>query len=1009
MREAFHSMRRMPVAGAKQALSDEDLALAFALVDEAVRRRLGDWQVFSDLVAEFGPGSNAGQGIFSWKREEELHTAVKEALQLVRGSGTGRFGADVLLPSEFYQAIRTADESKRHTFHPTDEQLLAGLHLVRGRIVEMQAGEGKTAAIAFAAAAHAVSGRTVHILTGNDYLAERDCRIMAPVFRSLGLSVSVVVESLDRDERRAAYQCDIVYGTLRELGFDFLRDNLALAVNEQVQPGLDVAIVDEADQGLIDEASIPLIISGGPSAGFIPAARIDRSVREMIALQEAVGQSYITGLEQLDPKDRKFGTALCQAMMAMPSSTELFNLSRKYSRAYRRGMDAVFLESPNFPGEEWVRDLYFFVDPEKRFVTLTQKGLDFLEARFGDFGGNTEGRKAQSNSSEQLSRSNQRRLALANQVYQSLRAHLLLEKGLDYVVDEDSVLLLDRYTGRIRPESTYRHGLQSALEAKESVSVQPDRESLAQISAQGFAARYRFRSGITGTALTAAPEFERRFGLRTVAVPTSHPIQRVDLPGRIYESDDALLDAVVAEVARCREIGQPALVGVRSVEQSEVISQRLAAEGVPHQVLNALQSEWEEDIVRAAGSPGAVTVATNMAGRGTDIILSAELSSQIVVRCVQVIRERLEAGSPGITVIMHTSGEAELLETALSKAPDLFMNRLDGSGSITFDVARADSGIASAPAGDSNDCLTVGLGLHVISTQFNQHPRVAMQLRGRSGRQGGFGSSRFLLSLEDQQLFPAGANIRHLDDCATHDPANYSCWQGPAVERYLREQEQRAEIEAETARGWVNDFSAVSDLHVAAYYRLRQEWLGARGVLDDLPGIAQEAAEALVARHFPALDTSQYPARFAGFQEEANRRFGIGVSEFYGASLFRLPTLMTDRMEQRLQSIRGDMGGDRFNEAARSLLLECSDEAWRSHQAHLQATILASVTSFHGHKAAVADYIIGADGLWDEFRASCRDAFLVRLLNLSEQWHLRESKERRSEPGDEEELLRLIA
>ena len=331
------------------------------------------------------------------------------------------------------------------------------------------------------------------------------------------------------------------------------------------------------------------------------------------------------------------------------------------------------------------------------------------------------------------------------------------------------------------------------------------------------------------------------------------------------------------------------------------------------------------------------------------------------------------------------------------------------SDGITFDVARSDSGIASAPAEDSNDCLTVGLGLHVISTQFNQHPRVAMQLRGRSGRQGGFGSSRFLLSLEDQQLFPAGTNIRHLDDCATRDPANYSCWQGPAVERYLREQEQWAEIEAETARGWVNDFSAVSDLHVAAYYRLRQEWLGARGVLDDLPGIAQEAAEALVARHFPALETSQYPARFAGFREEASRRFGIDISDLYGVSLFR-SAHFDDRPHGPEVAVHSGRHGRRgLYEAARSLLLECTDEAWRSHQAHLQATILTSMTSFHGHKAAVADYIIGADGLWDEFRASCWDAFLVRLLNLSEQWHLKESKERRIEPGDEEELLRLIA
>lgn len=1009
LRNALQSKRRAGSADSKPAFSGEDLAFVFAIVDEAVRRRLGAWQIFSDLGANSGPGPDFRPGAFALKWQGEPPPAVMEAFQLVKNAGTGRFGSDALLPAEFYRALRTADESQRYTFRPTDEQLLAGLHLVQGRIVEMQAGEGKTVAIAFAAAAHAVSGRSVHILTGNDYLAERDCRLMAPVFRSLGLSAGVILESLERDERRAAYRCDIVYGTLREFGFDYLRDNVAPTRGEQVQPPLDVAIVDEADQALVDEASIPLIISGEPSADFIPVARIDRSVREMIALQEAEGRTWATSLAGLSPGDREYGTRLCQAMMAMPSNRELLNLSLKYPRAHRRGMDAIFLENANFPGEEWVKDLYFFVDLERRFVTLTQRGLDFLEAKFGEFGGNAQGTESQRNSRGQLSRSNLRRLALANQVYQSLRARLLLEKGLDYIVDEDSVLLLDRYTGRIRPESTYRYGLQSALEAKESVPVQPDRESLAQISAQGFAGRYRFLSGITGTATPAALELERRFGMKTVVTPTSHPVQRVDLPGRIYESNDVLQDAVVAEVARCQELGQPALIGVRSVEQSEIFSQRLAAEGVVHQVLNALQSDAEEDIVRAAGNMGAVTIATNMAGRGTDIILSPELSSQIVGRCIEVIRQRLAAGMPRIAVNTHTAGEADLLETALSNAPDLSMNRIDGRDIITFNVAPADSRAVYPLVENFTDCLTVGLGLHVVSTQFNQHPRVAMQLRGRSGRQGGFGSSRLLLSCEDQQLFPPGTNINRLRGCATRDPANYPCWQGPAVEKYLREQEHRAEIEAEMARSMANDFAAVSDLHAAAYYELRQKYLGARGWSEDYSAMAYEAAEGLVASHFPNMDTSQYAARFVAFREEASRQYAIDVSEFYGISLFRLPTMLADRIGRRLQFIQGSVGAERFDEAARRLFLECSDEAWRFHQAHLQETIQASVTSFHGHKAAVADYIILADALWEEFQSSCRSAFLIRLLNLPEREPLKEEWESRREPVDEEEIMRLIA
>ena len=1080
LRDSFQSMRRFAVADSKAAFFEEDLAIVFAIVDEALRRRLGAWKVFSDPQAGATAAPYSRQDTFDPKRENELpekplckslHTlmgeeqtggdgleianpphpnplppgerghahpdpcppgeggyahpvpcqpgegcnaqafpsVVLEGMELVRSTGRGRFGSDALLPSEFYRALRVADSSNRYTFLATDEQLLAGLHLVRGRIVEMQAGEGKTAAIAFAAAAHAVSGRSVHILTGNDYLAERDCRIMAPVFRSLGLSAGVILESLEPDERRAAYQCDIVYGTLREFGFDFLRDNVTTSLDEQVQPCLDVAIVDEADQALIDEASIPLIISGEPSVGFIPVARVDRSVREMIALQEAEGQTWASALDTLVPRDREYGTRICQAMMAMPSSRELLNLSVKYPRAYRRGMDAIFLDSPNFPGEEWVKDLYFFVDLERRFVTLTEKGLDFLEAKFGSLGGNFAGKEAEKTGSGQLSRSDMRRLALANQIFQSLRAHLLLERGLDYVVAEESVLLLDRYTGRIRPESTYRYGLQSALEAKEFVPVQPDRESLAQISAQGFARRYRFLSGITGTAMPAAREFERRFGLKTVVVPTSQPIQRIDLPGRIYESNDVLLDAVVAEVARCQELGQPVLVGVRSVEQCEAMSQRLTKEGVAHQVLNALQSEWEEDIVRAAGKAGAVTVATNMAGRGTDIILSSKLASEITGRCIQVIRERLKAGKLRLTLSVHTGREADLLESSLGDALDLSMIRIDGHGMITFDVAPADPGTVLSPAEDTTDCLTVGLGLHVVSTQFNRHPRVAMQQRGRSGRQGGFGSSRVLLSLEDQQLFPPGTNIRRLKGCESRDPASHFCWQGPAVQEYLREQENRAEIEAEVARGLTNDFIAVSDLHTAAYYKLRRKCLGAESLLKEISAIAREAAEGLVAAHFPELDTSQYQTRFAALREAASEQFAIDVSDLHGTSLFRLPALVADRIGQRLQLIQSQMGCEDFSEFARRLFIECGDEAWRFHQAHLHETVQATQASIYGHKAAVADYILLADGLWEEFRASCRKAFLGRLLNLSDQWQEREAKESRRETVDEEELLRLIA
>lgn len=271
--------------------TEESLVTVFAIVDEAIRRRLGAWRILDSAISGSSDGSVA-----EWETSIPLESgaaasaAILEAIEALKWSGMGRYGSDLMLSAGFYRAVAEADTAGRFTFDATDQQLLAALHLHRGRVVEMQAGEGKTVAIAFAAVMHAVQGRSVHVITGNDYLADRDCRLMAPVFRSLGISVAAVLDYMDADERKAAYGCDVVYGTLREFGFDYLRDNVAHCVDGQVQPPLDVAIVDEADQALIDEAATPLIISGEPVHGFLPVAGVDRAVRELAALQESVGQ-----------------------------------------------------------------------------------------------------------------------------------------------------------------------------------------------------------------------------------------------------------------------------------------------------------------------------------------------------------------------------------------------------------------------------------------------------------------------------------------------------------------------------------------------------------------------------------------------------------------------------------------------------------------------------------------------------------------------------------------------
>ena len=981
LRDALGDLAARCRESAPAGKTEESLVTVFAIVDEAIRRRLGAWRILDSAISGSSDGSGAEWGAsIPLESGAAASAAILEAIEAVKWSGRGRYGSDLMLSAGFYRAVAEADTAGRFTFDATDQQLLAALHLHRGRVVEMQAGEGKTVAIAFAAVMHAVQGRSVHVITGNDYLADRDCRLMAPVFRSLDISVAAVLDYMDADERKAAYGCDVVYGTLREFGFDYLRDNVAHCVDGQVQPPLDVAIVDEADQALIDEAATPLIISGEPVHGFLPVAGVDRAVRELAALQESVGQEYVSRLGAVQAGSKEFGVLLCRGLLALPRHRGLAAASREYPQAYRHGLEVIYGEGTDYPGEEWVSDLYFVSDLDASTVTLTPKGLDFLEGRLGRFTEGSDDDDARQGKGASLSRKNARRLAIANRVYQGLRAHLLLERGIDYIVDEGAVYLLDRYTGRVRPDSAYRHGLHSALEARERVPVQPDRESLAQISVQGFARRYRFLSGITGTAMPAAEEFQRRYSLPTVAVPSSHGARRVDLPSRIYEGDAELLRAVVAEVARRHEMGQPALVGVRSIEQSELISRHLQEAGIEHRVLNAVNSQDEERIVRTAGDFGAVTVATNMAGRGTDITLADDLSERMVDRCLQVVRNRISGGCPVVEVHVSTEGEAALLDRALGEARELAVERVEAHQGVTFRVSALVQRGSSSHGTPADAPLELCLGLHVLSTQFNRFPRVAMQLRGRSGRQGSFGSTGFLLSLEDRNLFPPGKSIRRLAGCLSRDPSGNPCWQGPAVERYLRQQEDIADREAATSRTLANDFAAVQDLQTDAYYRLRQTVLAGAGLLDELPAAVLETARSLVEEHFPGLDCSDYSAKFSNFSRQASDSFGLALPDLYGQPVDLLPALLSARLMQKLEELKSVAGERRFGKLARQVFLECSDELWVAHQAHLQDTLLASLAGLHGHKTAVADYILHSSELLSEFRASCRDEFVSRLL-----------------------------
>jgi len=959
------------------------IAVAFAVVNESIRRRLGLWRLFSGAARPpaFEACFEAAQGLRNLDELSPNERTAAEAMMRAETAGNGRYGPDLMFPAGLYRAMASVDTSGSLRFQPTDEQLLAGMYLLDNRVVEMQAGEGKTVAIAFAAIAHALMGQQVHIITANDYLADRDCRLLAPVYRSLGFSVGAILEALDGAERRAAYQCDFVYGTLRELGFDFLRDRLVARVDDVVQTPLGVAIVDEADQALVDEADTPLIISGPPLPQHRPWARVQRAVGELVREQRKIAGQYLQQLDGLAPDHRAYGRLLCLGLLADPHSKDPQLLARANPGSCRRGLGELYPDGGDTPDAALIGDLLYVVDLHERFVTLTARGVDFLSSRLGEFcpASNPGGKGARD--SDQLTRRAARQLALANQVYQSLRANLLLERDVDYIVSDDNVILLDRNTGRTRPDNTYRFGLQQAVEAREGVAVQPEGETVAQISVQDFAGRYRFLAGITGTATAAADEFRRRHSLDTTVVQPTQPSQRVDLPSRVYASEKLKIEAIVDEVSWCRRMGRPVLVGAGSVGYSLEISRALHNAEIDHRVLNAVQSHQEADIVRTAGAPGAVTVATNMAGRGTDIVLDPMVNEEILARWSEFVSEAAAEQRLPLAIMCGSRVEADQLESALADSPLISVSRVDAPGSEALLVTHS-----SKRPGSSFDPGSFhrefGLGLHVISAEFNRFPRVALQLRGRSGRQGLFGSTRSMLSWEDPALLSLGQRHPALRNCQYEDASGRAFWEGRAVERYIVRRQESAEQEAAQRRSVAGDFASLIDSQSSAYYKLRQELLAGPRVLDRFPDILSERGSRLVLAHFPGLDAASYRQNFQDLKEDARQRYGIALEDLYGLSLAGLPAEVAARMRQVVDELERNRGSREFDSLARSLCVETCDELWRNHLADLHQSVFTSVLNGYGHKSAVADYIIHAADQWDRFKGDLWDTVCSRLLTL---------------------------
>ncbi len=729
---------------------------------------------------------------------------------------------DDLLP-EAFAVVREGSKRVMKMRH-FDVQLLGGMALHYGKIAEMRTGEGKTLTATLPVYLNALSGNGVHVVTVNDYLANRDATWMAKLYNFLGLSVGINLPNMPREEKQAAYNSDITYGTNNEYGFDYLRDNMVYESGDRVQRVLNYAIVDEVDSILIDEARTPLIISG-------------------------------------QAEDH---TAMYVAMNKIVP-----NLVRQEGEADPRTGEGV-----TKPGD-------FTVDEKSHQVFLTDQGYEAAERLLGHAGMIAEG----------ASLYDPANITLVHHLYAALRANNLYHRDQHYVVQNGEIVIVDEFTGRLMAGRRWSDGLHQAVEAKEGVTIQAENQTMASITFQNYFRLYGKLAGMTGTADTEAYEFQEIYGLETMVIPPNRPSKRDDQLDRVYKTTREKYEAAIRDIRECHERGQPVLVGTTSIENSEIIDELLNKENLPHQVLNAKQHEREADIVAQAGRPGMITIATNMAGRGTDIVLGGNIEKQVAA---------VEADD--------SLSEAERQQR--------------------IEQMRADWKI-------EHDKVSALGGLRIIATERHESRRIDNQLRGRSGRQGDPGSSRFYLSLDDalMRIF-AGDRVRAIMD-------RLKMPDGEAIEagivtRSIEGAQRKVEARNFDIRKQLLEYDDVSNDQRKVIYQQRNEILDASDLYEMITVMRDDVVSDLVRQYVPA-ESMEEQWDLAGLEKALESEWRIQLPL---QSQVQSAHAITDEeiLEKVLQAAREVfdakvelIGRENFTQFQRAVLLQSFDTNWRDH------------------------------------------------------------------------------
>jgi len=818
-------------------------------------------------------------------------------------------------------AFALAREAGRRTLamRHFDVQLIGGMVLHDGKIAEMKTGEGKTLVATLPAYLNSLTGRGVHIVTVNDYLARRDAEWMGPIYRALGLTVGVIVHDLDEAERRTAYGADITYGTNNEFGFDYLRDNMKYDLADCVQRGHHFAIVDEVDSILIDEARTPLIISGPAEESTDKYYRIDKIIPKLI------------------------------------------------------------------------QEIDYTLDEKHRTATLTEDGVSKVERLLGL--GNLY---------------DPSHMEMIHHVYQGLRAHTLYKRDVDYVVKNGEVVIVDEFTGREMPGRRWSDGLHQAVEAKEAVKIERENQTLATVTFQNYFRMYQKLSGMTGTAETEAAEFNKIYNLDVVAIPTNRPLRRHEFSDVVYRTADEKYEAVVSGmiledgskangIRQLHESGQPVLVGTISIEKSEHLSELLKKAGIPHQVLNAKQHEREAHIIAQAGRKGTVTVSTNMAGRGTDILLGGNPEAMTRDYC---LKNRLAIPYAAASAVIGGNG-------AGTNAPAQNMVLFQIEGKI-FQVPHEQwqpiyNQFIEQCRSEREEVIALG-GVHILGTERHEARRIDNQLRGRAGRQGDPGSSRFFLSLEDDLLRVfGGERVKAL-------MYRLGMTEGVPIESKLisrRIENAQKAVEAQNfeARKHLLEYDDVMNKQRETIYTIRRSALEGKDQKEYALGIAEDLARGLVATFCPR---EEHPQKWnlTQFSGEVLGQFGIDLKAvgLEPSSLAHDPLsdALVEKVRQRYEEKEALFGPPMMRWLERRIILDIVDTQWKDHLLSLDHLKEGIGLRGYGQKDPLVEFKKEAFTLFEDMMAridneTIRYLFLIQPARPEDEAREIERRQRRQQ------------